>query len=44
MQHRAMRDPWARRATLAHTAWVVAYDVPWSYGLWQLNPGARDVS
>jgi translocator protein len=34
------------RASLAaltpYTLWVVAYDVPWTYQLWQLNRGSSD--
>ena len=26
-------------ALTPYTLWVVAYDVPWSYRLWRLNPG-----
>jgi tryptophan-rich sensory protein len=36
---KALRDD--RVATLAlapYTAWVLVYDIPWSYRLWRLNP------
>ena len=26
-------------ALAPYTAWVIAYDIPWSYRLWRLNPG-----
>lgn len=38
LQHRAQRDRWARVAAGVYTAWVLGYDVPWSYRLWRLNP------
>jgi tryptophan-rich sensory protein len=24
-----------------YTAWVLGYDIPWTYRLWRLNPGAH---
>lgn len=35
---RAVHDDRRSRASLApYTAWVLAYDLPWSYRLWRLN-------
>ncbi|PRC44749.1 hypothetical protein C6A85_98650 [Mycobacterium sp. ITM-2017-0098] len=34
-------DRLSRTALAPYTAWVVCYDLPWTYQLWRLNPHAR---
>jgi translocator protein len=41
LQARANTDQQAKRAMTPYTAWVLLYDVPWTYLLWRLN---RDTS
>ena len=37
--HRSVRDDApSRRALMPYTAFVLLYDLPWSYRLWRLNP------
>ncbi len=40
---RAVADDRVATLTLApYTIWVLAYDIPWSFQLWRLNPAATD--
>lgn len=32
-------DPTSALVMLPYVAWVVGYDIQWSYRLWRLNPG-----
>lgn len=41
LQTSVAHDRISRVAVGAYTAWVVGYDVPWTYQLWRLNPGSR---
>jgi tryptophan-rich sensory protein len=38
LQHSVRTDPRSWRALWPYTAYVLAYDVPWAYRLWRLNP------
>jgi benzodiazapine receptor len=38
LQRAVAGDRISTRALAPYTIWVLAYDVPWSYGLWRLNP------
>ncbi len=38
LQHSLMDDAPSRRALMPYTAYVLLYDLPWSYQLWRLNP------
>ena len=38
LQKAVADDPVSTLALAPYTAWVLAYDVPWSYRLWRLNP------
>lgn len=37
LQSAVSRDRLSRTALAPYTAWVVCYDVPWTYQLWRLN-------
>ena len=37
LQNAVKEDPVARAALAPYTAWVIGYDVPWTYQLWRLN-------
>ncbi len=37
LQRSVWSDQRSRAALLPYTAWVVVYDMPWSYRLWRLN-------
>ena len=38
LQRSVWRDGPSRWIVLAYTIYVIGYDVPWAYRLWQLNP------
>ena len=38
LQKAVADDRISKLALAPYTAWVLAYDVPWSYRLWRLNP------
>ncbi len=38
LQAAVARDRASTLALAPYTAWVLAYDVPWTYRLWRLNP------
>jgi len=38
LQFSVSRDRLSRAALAPYTAWVVCYDLPWTYQLWRLNP------
>lgn len=40
LQLSVRQDPRARRVLMTYTAYVMVYDLPWSYRLWRLNPTA----
>ncbi|MEO8828056.1 TspO/MBR family protein [Lapillicoccus sp.] len=37
LQRSVWSDKRSRATLLPYTAWVIAYDLPWSYRLWRLN-------
>lgn len=37
LQRSVWSDKRSRAALLPYTAWVIGYDLPWSYRLWRLN-------
>lgn len=39
LQSAVWADPRSRWLLLPYSAYVVGYDLPWSYRLWRLNPG-----
>ncbi len=41
LQRSVCSDERSRVALLPYTAWVIAYDLPWSYRLWRLNRPSR---
>ena len=41
LQRSVAADPRSRYALTPYTAYVLLYDLPWIYRLWQLNPTAR---
>jgi tryptophan-rich sensory protein len=41
LQWSVRRDRRARWALLPYSVFVTAYDLPWAYRLWRLNPAAR---
>ena len=42
LQRSVAEDARSRRALAPYTAFVLMYDLPWSYRLWQLNPTRAD--
>ena len=38
LQARVATDRFSTMALTPYTAWVVGYDLPWTYRLWRLNP------
>ena len=38
LQATLTRDRLLALAFAPYTAWLIGYDVPWTYRLWQLNP------
>ena len=42
LQRAVSTDRVATVALAPYTIWVVAYDLPWSFQLWRLNPDARN--
>ena len=40
LQRAVAKDRVATLALAPYTIWVVAYDIPWSFQLWRLNPAA----
>lgn len=38
LQHAVKADSVSRLVLGPYTAWVVAYDIPWTYQLWRRNP------
>jgi tryptophan-rich sensory protein len=38
LQRSVAGDARSRRALVPYTAYVLAYDLPWTYRLWRLNP------
>jgi hypothetical protein len=38
LQRSVADDPTTRTVLAPYTAFVLGYDVPWSYRLWRLNP------
>ncbi len=41
LQASVANDRPSRLAVGTYSVWVIGYDVPWTYRLWRLNPGAR---
>jgi tryptophan-rich sensory protein len=41
LQAALTRDRCSALVLAPYTAWVVGYDVPWTYRLWRLNPPPR---
>ena len=39
LQKSVASDPPSLIALTPYTLWVIGYDIPWTYQLWQLNPG-----
>jgi translocator protein len=42
LQARVATDRVSTMALTPYTAWVLVYDLPWTYQLWRLNPGPAD--
>jgi translocator protein len=38
LQKSVASDPPSLLALTPYTLWVIGYDIPWAYALWQLNP------
>jgi benzodiazapine receptor len=41
LQKSVASDPPSLIALTPYTLWMIGYDIPWTYQLWQLYPGPR---
>jgi translocator protein len=41
LQLSVAHDPVSRTFLAPYTAWVIGYDIPWTYQLWRLNPDGQ---